>query len=122
MSKTDELARYNRGMREMNEALAMLRDATDPNDTRALAQCIIELQSKVAKGIQAESRADGLSDALAMAKQALSDVLAIVDSDSAKAESASAWIHGVHCAEDVSKKNGETIDAAYKLLGRKRPL
>lgn len=55
-------------------------------------------------------------------EKALSDILAIIDGEENKAEAMSAWIHGVRCDPEISRKNGEIIEEAYKLLGRCRAL
>ena len=54
-------------------------------------------------------------------EKALSDVLSIIDSEESKAEAIMSWNHGLRCDPEVSKRNGEIIEKAYELLGRKRP-
>ncbi len=54
-------------------------------------------------------------------EKALSDVLDIIDGKEHMAEVMMAWTHGLRCDLEVSKRNGEIIDAAYELIGKERP-
>ena len=54
-------------------------------------------------------------------EQSLLDLLNIIDSKEARTEALMAWNHGIRCSEEVSIKNGNTIERAYKLLGLERP-
>jgi hypothetical protein len=77
----------------------------------------LETRIRALQGEVARLEAD-----LEKAREALSSVLAIIDSPEQKAEASVAWIHGVQCDPEISKRNGATIEAAYRLLGRERPL
>lgn len=65
---------------------------------------------------------DWLIGRLEEAREALSAVLDVVDSPESKAEASVAFAHGLECDPDISTKNGDTIKAAYKLLGKERPI
>lgn len=54
-------------------------------------------------------------------EKALSDVLNIIDGKESKAEAGIAWAHGFQCDPEISMRNGEIIEKAYELLGKKRP-
>ncbi|MDD5008551.1 MAG: hypothetical protein PHC68_09185 [Syntrophorhabdaceae bacterium] len=52
---------------------------------------------------------------------ALKNILDIIDSKEARAESVMVALHGMQCPKDVSLRNQQQIESAYALLGLKRP-
>ncbi len=54
-------------------------------------------------------------------EKVLSDILAIIDGDEFRSADILAYVHGYRVSEETSKRNGEIIEEAYRLLGRERP-
>lgn len=56
---------------------------------------------------------------LVKTRESLSALLDIFESPEMEAQAMSAWAHGVTVDEEISKRNGATLDTARKLLGRR---
>lgn len=53
-------------------------------------------------------------------EECISDLLDFLDSEELKGEAMMAWIHGYRVPKEVSKRNGQMIEDAYKLIGKEK--